>query len=160
LHDGGYVIRINSSNGYGVPSGFNPDPELGHRICTLGEGVPSCEPDPDDPDDPPRAIHRSGTSFATPIAAAIGAVVLGFMDNADCSEFKDAKELLPRLRTAVGMEKVLCKTCVQSGEFKRSNFSYITPWFFLREEEKIRVPMILKVLSRVHEAPDLLSTAL
>jgi hypothetical protein len=152
LHDGGDVIRINSADGDGVPSGFNPDAEVGRRICTLGEGVPSCQPDPDDP---LQMIHRSGTSFATPIAAAIAAIVLGFMDNMDSSQFTDSEDLLPRLRTAVGMEKVLCETCVRRVGSKRSGFSYITPWYFLEVEEKIRVPIILSILPGVPESPAL-----
>ncbi|KAF4625914.1 hypothetical protein G7Y89_g12250 [Cudoniella acicularis] len=150
FHDGGHVIRINSSDGDGVPSGFNPDPEIGRRICTLGEGVPSCQPDPKDV---LQMINRSGTSFATPISAAIASIVLGFMDNVDCSEYRNSKDLLPRLRTAVGMEKVLCEVCVRHAGSRRSGFSYITPWYFLAVEEKIRLPRILSILEGVPESP-------
>ncbi|UPL04373.1 hypothetical protein LCI18_015307 [Fusarium solani-melongenae] len=146
LHDGADVIRINSSDGDGVPSGFNPNAEGGRRICTLGEGVPSCQPDPDNPH---KIMYRSGTSFATPIAAAIAAIILGFIDKVDFSEFTNSKDLLPRLCTAFGMGKVLCETCAS----KRSGFSYITPWCFLEVEEKIRVPLILNILAGVPESP-------
>lgn len=160
LHDGGNLIRVNSSDGNGSPSGFNPDPEVGRKICTLGEGVPSCEPDPKDQS---QMLYRSGTSFATPIAAAIAAIVLGFMDNVnpisesdnseDSTEFQGLKELSPRLRTAAGMERVLCELCVGNSGSKRSGFSYITPWYFLERAEKIRVHLILDILSKVPESP-------
>lgn len=110
LHETGDVIRINSSDGKGSPSSFNPSPEIGRWICTLGQGVPSCQVAVDTDE----VIYRSGTSFATPIAAAIAAIILGVVDNADVSKYPaDLAALRPRLRTRLGMEKVLCGTCVQ-----------------------------------------------
>lgn len=151
LHVGGDVIRINATDGDGDASGSNPDAEAAWDcISTLGEGVPSCQPDSSKPEE---VVHRSGTSFATPIAAAIAAIVLGFADSVDWSEYSDAPELLPRLRTALGMGKVLCETCVRRSGSKRSGFSYITPWYFLKVEEKIRISYILRALEDVPESP-------
>lgn len=110
-------------------------------------------------------IHRSGTSFATPIAAAIAAIVLGFVDGASPSVdpavvVEEARALaVPadfdalklRLRTKLGMEKVLCKTCVQQGEDKRAGFSYIAPWFFIEIDEQSRIGIIANELRNMPE---------
>jgi hypothetical protein len=142
LYETGDVIRVNASDSYGNPSGFNPTAGSGHRICTLGEAVPSC-----DKDAQKQTIHRSGTSFATPIAVAIAAILLGFMDNADeLAVPEDFEARKRRLRTRSGMEKVLCKTCVLQGGEQRAGFSYITPWFFLEIEEQSRVGIITNEL--------------
>ncbi|KAK1252145.1 hypothetical protein MKX08_003332 [Trichoderma sp. CBMAI-0020] len=116
LHETGDVIRINSSDGKGSTSGLNPSPEIGRWICTLGQGVPSCQVAVDTDE----VIHRSGSSFATPIAAAIAAIILGVVDNAVevermaveaedmtvISKYpKDLAAFHPRLRTRLGMEK-------------------------------------------------------
>jgi hypothetical protein len=151
LYSSGDLVCISSSNDHGVQSGFSPEVEHGRRICTLGEGVPSCEPDLSSS---LGVVHRSGTSFATPIAAAIAAIVLAVMDKADYNSFEEDKELfLPRLRTARGMESVLCKTCVAGSGWNNSKISYIAPWFFVNVEDKILVPKILDILKSIPESP-------
>jgi hypothetical protein len=165
LHETGDLIRVNSSDGDGAPSGFNPDAEAGRWICTLGEGVPSCEPAPSFPlagfaatrrnvnDTEQEIVYRSGTSFATPIAAAIASIVLGVMDNiaASATYGPDPLNLLPRLRTPLGMEKVLCGTCVRKAGFTRAGFSYITPWYFLSVPEWVQIPAVLGTLMDMPE---------
>lgn len=149
LHETGDVIQINSSDGQGSPSSFNPGPELGRWICTLGRGVPSCEPYvPLNSDGGPPTICRSGSSFATPIAAAIAAIILGIMDNVNESDYPaDLVTLRPRLRTRLGMEKVLCETCVQQN--RRSDHFYLTPWYFFKFGEQTQVHVILRILMDV-----------
>ncbi|KAF3910745.1 Subtilisin [Orbilia brochopaga] len=151
LHETGDVIRINSSDGKGSPSSFNPDPEIGRWICTLGQAVPSCQADlRARPDGHPQVIYRSGSSFATPIAAAIAAIILGVMDHIDESRYSQyLLDLRPRLRTRLGMEKVLCGTCVQQVGHGRLSHIYLTPWYFFKSEENIQVPMVLRILEDV-----------
>ena len=97
-------------------------------------------------------IHRSGTSFATPIAAAIASIVLGVMDNVDASSIPEGLlSLMPRLRTRWGMERVLCETCVRKQGSKRVGFYYITPWYFLGIEEQVQVYAVLRILMDVPE---------
>jgi subtilisin family serine protease len=142
------VIGINAADSYGNAAGFSPTEGEGKRICTLGEAVPSCELDAKNNNE---AVHRSGTSFATPIAVAIAAIVLGFMDGAgDLGVPEDFESLKSRLRTRSGMESVLCNTCVLQGK-KRAEFSYITPWFFLEIEESSRVGIITNELRNCPE---------
>jgi hypothetical protein len=138
------VICINAADSFGNTACFSPTDGAQRRICTLGEAVPSCERDANNNNE---MVYRSGTSFATPIAVAIAAIVLGFMDGVgDQGVPKDFEQLKPRLRTRSGMESVLCKTCVLQGEEKRAGNSYITPWFFLEIEESSRVGIITNEL--------------
>jgi hypothetical protein len=149
LHEVDKVISISASDSDGNASGFNPTSSP-DRICTLGEAVPSCVAD----------VSRSGTSFSTPIAAAIAAIVLGFVDNAANYEDDAGTLALPsdfetlklRLRTRLGMEKVLCETCVEQGTKRRAGFAYITPWYFLGMDARSRIGIITNVLRNVPEA--------
>ena len=144
------MIRINASDSNGNASGFNPNGGEGRRICTLGEGVPSCLKSEKN-----ETVSCSGTSFATPIAVAIAATVLGFMDairyDGSINLPDDFDDLLPRLRTRSGMEKVLCETCVLQSSPKRASFHYITPWYFLEIEKQSRVGIVLNILRGIPE---------
>jgi hypothetical protein len=138
------VICIDAADSFGNPACFNPVDGAHRRIYTLGEAVPSCERDKNNNNE---MVYRSGTSFATPIAVAIAAIVLGFMDGVGDQDVpKDFEQLKPRLRTRSGMESILCKTCVLQGGVKRAGNSYITPWFFLEIEESSRVGIITNEL--------------
>ena len=142
------MIRINAADSYGNAAGFNPTDGARRHICTLGEAVPSCELDTKNNE----VVHRSGTSFATPIAVAIAAIVLGFIDGTgDLGVPEDFERLKPRLRTRSGMESVLCKTCVLQREEERAGFSYITPWFFFEIEQSSRVGIITNELRNCPE---------
>lgn len=140
------MIRISSSDGMGSPSGFNPSPEIGRWICTLGQGVPSCQVAVDTGE----VVHRSGSSFATPIAAALAANILGVVDQANASQYgKDFEDLRPRLRTRLGMERVLCETCVQISH--RTSHYYPTPWFFFRPGVQTQILNILHILKDISD---------
>lgn len=145
----GDVIRINSSDSKGKISTFSPDAGQGQRICTLGEGLPSCEMRSD------KDIKcRSGTSFATPIAAAIAAILLGFIGNIKPIDLehnglpRNHMEFTRRLRTKLGMEKVMRQTCVDRSS-AQSGVSYIAPWFFWGIHETSRVHIVFDVLRQV-----------
>ncbi|KAF1950406.1 subtilisin-like protein [Byssothecium circinans] len=147
LHEVGDVISIHASDSDGNASSFNPTPGLGGPICTLGEAVPSCELDERN-----LAVHRSSTSFATPIAVAIAAIVLGFVGNVGMEGVpEDFESLKERLRTKAGMERVLRTTCVLADEKRRAKFSYITPWFLLDIEECSRIHIIANELRGIPE---------
>jgi hypothetical protein len=150
LSETGEVLCISSADSHGNPSSFNPDSEMNSgRICTLGEGVPSCERDRNGNG---KMVYRSGTSFATPIAAAIAAVVLGLMNREDLKDGPtDFHMLREKLKTKSGMEKVLRSSCVLRRERTRAGFSYITPWFFFSIQRNSRVHVIANELKDVLE---------
>jgi subtilisin family serine protease len=124
------VISVGATNAYGTEAPFSCN--IKGQLCAFGEDVwgPPSE----------KSICRSGTSFATPIAVATAAIVLGYVEsqiakanlvlNGLPSDFLEGnkeglRELYPRLRTAVGMTAVLKETCAM-----KEAPTYIAPWFF------------------------------
>lgn len=137
------VICVAAADSNGNPVGFNVTDERHHRICTLGKAVPSCE---FVKSSNTQKVYRNGTSFATPIAVAIAAIVLGYIDKSKGIDPKlNPERLKQSLRTQPGMESVLCKTCVQK-DGKRAGYSYIAPWFFFDIESSSRIHLIADVL--------------
>lgn len=123
------VICVLSTDGRGNPSGFNPsipDDMDGSFFSTLGEAVEVYGPIKSDPASQPlfSKVHKSGTSFATPIAAGIAANIL------DCVRTKEnvSQDTLRRLHTLSGMISVM-KLFSQ----KRSDHIYICPWHLWRK---------------------------
>ncbi|KAI9901005.1 hypothetical protein N3K66_005267 [Trichothecium roseum] len=118
------VICINSSDGYGNPSAFNPPAVDGtFNFMTLGESVP-IPPEPDGHQGGEahgENVHReTGTSFATPIAASIAACFMEFLlQNLLRKDKQVPKELHPRdvvTRLFAGMSS------------SHNNFRYLRPW--------------------------------
>jgi len=101
------VICISSTDYRGNKSGFNPSPVEGQRLSILGECVPGRGGAP-----------KSGTSFATPIAASLGAVIMGYID----CHLSD-KKYTQKVRTRRGMQGVL-----EYFSQERDGFKYIVPW--------------------------------
>jgi hypothetical protein len=62
------VICVHASDGKGEDGGINPEPEPDENFMTLGIAVELLEKG--------KSVYKSGTSFATPIAAGIAANVL------------------------------------------------------------------------------------
>lgn len=69
------VICINSTDGYGNPSDFNPPPTADRTLSIIGESVEAAWPTTLSEKETQR---RSGTSVATPIAAGIAALILEY----------------------------------------------------------------------------------
>lgn len=114
------VICVGSADGRGVKSDFTPNLHQGRRLCALGERIESSWPPDmlDDEADPPR---KSGTSFATPVAAGVAAMVLDYMWT-----FKDDvryKSLVPKLLTRRGMLSVFKQMVEQY-----PTHDYLVPW--------------------------------
>ncbi|KAI1172065.1 hypothetical protein F4777DRAFT_582348 [Nemania sp. FL0916] len=113
------VICINSTDGFGDKSNFNPPPRKGHyNFSTLGEAVlESWEP----------GKRESGTSFATPLAAAIAASFIEFLRQGEMKRFKLPDRFKEEVRTRDGMLKILAGISRDSG-----GFSYLQPWSLLQ----------------------------
>lgn len=67
------VICVNSHDGYGQPSIFNPRPYSGTNLAIIGEYVEAAWPVGDH-----ITARLAGTSIATPIAAGIAALILEY----------------------------------------------------------------------------------
>lgn len=179
-----FPSHATDSKGNAAPFSSSDSARRTALICTLGEAVPSSEdvpkaqyrknkgryndqdrtkdaeyneaPNPALAPPPVTKIHRSGTSFATPLVVATAALVLGFMDSAEAALDKgalpkDFAALRPRLRTLSGMERVLGRMCVEEGKDLKSGFLYVAPWFFLEMEELSRVGIITNTLRKSPE---------
>jgi hypothetical protein len=115
------VICIGSTDGRGNMSSFTPNPTHGKLLCAVGECIESSWPPAllSDDEDLPR---KSGTSFATPIAAGVAAMVLDYMWT-----FKDSlglKSLIPQLLTRRGMLTLFKTHMVEP----YGSHDYLVPW--------------------------------
>jgi len=121
------VICMHFTDGNGESSKYNVGPEKGDNFSTLGLAVESAWPG--SPGES-RTQRRSGTSFATPIAAGIAAFILQYAWQ------KLPPEGLQRLKSGEGMRNVfrlLAKKPDGNGK------EYVAPWFFNEKTpEKIR----------------------
>ncbi|KAI9853501.1 MAG: hypothetical protein M1813_002206 [Trichoglossum hirsutum] len=114
------VICINSCDGNGNSSGFNPTPEPNAvNFSTLGAGVElswkGCK------------VHKSGTSYATPVAAGIAASLLDYARyHLDVSE-----EQNERLYSCDGMRNLFMLMAEKRGEHH-----YVAPWKFWDGKEQ------------------------
>jgi subtilisin family serine protease len=114
---------IHSSNGYGVSSEFNPPPQPEREnFSILGEGVRSTTLQSESqPDEAGRVkatwAVRRGTSVATPIAAAVAAIVIHFGRQWE----PDGHE---KLETRRGIKRILKSMTTRND----ARFYDIVPW--------------------------------
>lgn len=116
------VIGVNSTDTWGGKSDFTPNAlPLSENFSTLGEAVESSWP---------RHLKqgirqcRSGTSYATPIAAGTAANMLFYV------RMKvDSEEKVKESATCRGMKKLL-RSMAAPGKYL-----YIRPWVLWREED-------------------------
>ena len=122
------VLCIFATDSLGNPCKFTPNPDnRSDNFGVLGEEVPSYWP--------PHLkqglrVRKSGTSTATPIAAAIAAILLDFVRLSLYTEpqpFPDREMvILRRIRSIAGMRAVFRKMAD-----KRNGYDYLTPWTLL-----------------------------
>lgn len=139
-----FVICVNASSGDGSHNGINPGPaENTYNFMTLGVGVETTVKDrgnatqgqPRQQDIPAyRTVYKSGTSFATPIAAGIAATVLDLAMRAEAVSGRAVKEL----RNFSGMRRFLQRMAVPDPEVKPDNGTYyLAPWTLWEENWQI-----------------------
>lgn len=106
------VLCVHASDGKGNKGGMNPSPVTDRdNFTTLGVAVPSRWKGHD--------VWKSGTSFATPIAAGFAADVLAFADY-KCTNLKAGRKKL--LRKKRGMQAIFKKMAE-----KRDGYDFIHP---------------------------------
>jgi hypothetical protein len=134
------VIGINSTDGNGNRSGFNPSPQKGkENFSTLGEAIKSEWPDSSGLR---CEVRKSGTSYATPIAAAIAAT---FLDYARLKLALDEEDI-ERLYSCEGM-KLMLK--LMSDE-RTDGYSYVAPWLLWENREDVQIHgLILEELAKL-----------
>lgn len=116
------VICVNSANADGTPSDFNPTFHPARNFSIIGENVKSSWINAAEK-------RMSGTSVATPIAAAIAALVLEFvLQEVESDDI--LKELYPHLKRYDGMVEILS----QMSQPHHSGYHNIIPWKLLKNE--------------------------
>ena len=127
------VIGIHFANGNGQASDYNPRTEIGtDNFSTLGEAVESAWPGR-----PREALtqRKSGTSFATPIAAGIAAFILEY-----ARQKLPQSETVARLKSCEGMKEAFR---LLAGNPDKDGYQYVAPWYFFRKtEEKIQADLL------------------
>jgi subtilisin family serine protease len=120
------VIAIDAADVYGSPSKFNPPQgEKTQRFMVLGEAVRSAWPTSLNDDWNEEGWKRmSGTSFATPIAAAIAGLILEFSRQRPlCFD----KKVENHLKSVAGMREVFSKLfSLKTAD--SSHFKYLDPF--------------------------------
>lgn len=118
------VIAIDAANYYGEPSKFNPPEGDGERFTALGEAVESAYPTHLAVEGEVKGFKKkSGTSCATPIAAAIAALILEFARQPPLC-FDPAVE--GHLKKLAGMREVFRKLLSQK-KAQASHFYHLKP---------------------------------
>ena len=116
------VICINAANGNGLPLDLNPPARAGKQLAILGENVESawkCEPGSNN-----TLKSKTGTSVATPIAAAVAALMLEIAMMPSNGAAEDIfQRCLPYMRTYLGMTAILGDMAEE-----RNSFLTIFPW--------------------------------
>ncbi|UKZ62537.1 uncharacterized protein TrAtP1_003782 [Trichoderma atroviride] len=113
------VICIHACDGKGNKGAMNPNPERDkYNFSALGVAVPSIWKK--------KLVYKSGTSFATPIAAAFAANILEFA-NFKCKLGEEDKKLLYRQD---GMQAVF-----RAMSIPRDNYNYLQPEYLWDDDD-------------------------
>ena len=125
------VICVNASDGYGKYSSFNPEPRPGSfNFLTLGEAVLAAERLGGGGDGPAKPESRlTGTSFSTPVAAAMAALFIEFVMQKPLR--RDIK-----LREEVVTRDGIIKLFAGMSEDKVQGFRYLRPWRLIHCEAR------------------------
>jgi hypothetical protein len=128
------VIGINSTNVWGDKSNFTPNTlARSENFSILGEAVESSWPK--HLGQGPRQ-WRSGTSYATPIAAGTAASMLFY------ARMKlQRQEKVEELRSCAGMRKLLLSMAEM-----RDGYNYLRPWLLWRKDDEYIAAHILTTL--------------
>jgi len=126
------VICVNSTDGEGNRSHFNPSPEYGKRLSTLGEDVLSSWPG----GVPQR---KSGTSYATPIAAGIAGIVMDYVMQRSKNWTEEEQYIASKIRGRTGILAVMEKHLSR----ERDGFRFLAPWEFFCKDNVGEIDKVL-----------------
>jgi subtilisin family serine protease len=113
------VISVDAADGLGNPLALNPKSDADTektRFTAPGEGIAS----------PISTVLDKGTSFASPIAAGVAALILEF---ASQTPLNISKDILEKLKQQEGMVAILR---LMTKEKTTEKFRFLVPWLLLQ----------------------------
>ncbi len=124
------VIGINSSDGKGNKSAFSPSPRSNEdNFCIVGEGIESSWPDSNGVW---TKVIKSGTSYATPVAAGLAGSLLDYARLKMSME----EEQIDNLRCYKGMRAVFR---LMTDKEKRDGYQFVAPWWLWKAGKSINL---------------------
>jgi hypothetical protein len=117
-----HVIAVDAADGLGEPASFNSSTETGDiktRFTAPGQGMQGYN-----------GSYVNGTSYASPIAAGIAALVLEFAQQTPLS----GDTVIKYLRKTKGMVWIFNKMSMQKTNPK---FKFLAPWELLGDERQV-----------------------
>ncbi|RFU81010.1 minor extracellular protease epr [Trichoderma arundinaceum] len=145
------VICVHASDGNGTDIGINPPTESGANLMTLGMGlelykrewvhragrrVPAH-----------KKTYKSGTSFATPIAAGIAATVLDLANRVQ--DINDRTR--DKLKRAENMEKMFLKLMSSPNHSAGDHYSFLAPWHLWETHWESNLPKSQLVWGKIND---------
>ena len=124
------VICVHSADAYGNRSKYNPNPKKrGDNFSILGEYINSCWPNSEEAGGSRR---MTGTSFAAPIAVALAAFIVGYVE-----------QEIPGLRTPTELKSydgiIALFQLIGNLNEKRNGYDWIAPFEFFRKFSKAKI---------------------
>lgn len=148
------VMCIHAADGYGNPSSFTPPPELDKNYTILGEMVESawcCGPRGEvTPEQVNITKRQDGTSVATPIAAAVMALVLEFAYQPPVKQ-RLGPDVLDYLKSYNGVDAIFERMSKEGkGEYRN-----IVPWYLMkaRYDPTMAADIIKYLVDKRHVVP-------
>jgi hypothetical protein len=122
-----WVICVHASDGKGNDGGINPPKESGANFMTLGTGLTLLERrwvgEGRTRQATYKTVYKSGTSFATPIAAGIAATVLDLAGRVSAIKDRTRK----KLKRCEVMKKVLRLMSTPKHDYG-DGYCFLAPW--------------------------------
>lgn len=126
------VICVSSTDGAGNRSRFNPSPENEHEISVLGEAVPA------------NWFHshvdrKSGTSFATPIAAGLGGILIDYVERRKREWSEAERDIACRVKHKSGVIALMRRNM----STPRGGVPFLTPWCLFQDRSLETIDALL-----------------
>jgi hypothetical protein len=116
-----YVICIGACDGFNNPSRFNPS-LIDNMFCTLGENITT-------PFQIPGSSSKSGTSYATPIAAGMAAVLMDWVIQESRTWSGEERHHALKVKTKNGIINIFGQRLSE----QRGVYRVLTPWNLFNE---------------------------
>jgi hypothetical protein len=129
------VLCVHSADYQGNPSRFNPVSEKEGDLSFIGEHIRPIWGRSDLEGKPSKMAYKKGTSYATPVAVAFAAFMIGFIRSRGLTEWRWTYPPW----TPFGMEHMLRMMSQDTQSYR-----WVSPTKFFREHELAMIELMLK----------------